>query len=183
MGLRIANDYSHLRASSSVLTLGKLVIMFGTLKNNEIEELLHQQFIGRIGCHAEGITYVVPVSYAYDGEYIYGHTFEGMKVKMMRKNPKVCFQVDDMHNMANWKSIIAWGEFEELAGGQERSYALQQLIDRTLPLISSETMHLTPQWPFPATDIKNITGIVYRVRLESKTGRFEESSADHFFAT
>ncbi|MEJ0105912.1 MAG: pyridoxamine 5'-phosphate oxidase family protein [Bacteroidota bacterium] len=53
--------------------------MFGSLNNNEIDELLHQQFIGRIGCHAEGVTYVVPISYAYDGEYIYGRTFEGMK--------------------------------------------------------------------------------------------------------
>ena len=183
MGLRIANDYSHLRASSSVLTLGKLVIMFGTLKNNEIEELLHQQFIGRIGCHAEGITYVVPVSYAYDGEYIYGHTFEGMKVKMMRKNPKVCFQVDDMHNMANWQSVIAWGNYEELPQGTERDHAVNVLMSRVLPMVHSETMQLSAQWPFPTTNPEAIDGIIFRIQLTKKTGRFEKTSSGFFFAT
>ncbi|HRN58380.1 MAG TPA: pyridoxamine 5'-phosphate oxidase family protein, partial [Agriterribacter sp.] len=53
--------------------------MFGILSADDIEILLQQQLVGRIGCHAKNVTYVVPVSYAYDGAYIYGHTFEGMK--------------------------------------------------------------------------------------------------------
>ncbi len=52
---------------------------------------------------------------AMTAEYVYGHTMEGMKINMMRKNPRVCFEVDVMQNMANWKSVIAWGEFEELS--------------------------------------------------------------------
>ena len=157
--------------------------MFGQLTNREIEELLHKQFIGRIGCHAEDVTYVVPISYAYDGEYIYGRAFEGMKIQIMRKNPKVCFQVDNMHNMANWQSAVAWGEFEELPEGMERNQAVQKLIDRSLPLVSSETMHLTPNWPFTTNDVRNIEGIVFRIRLADKTGRFEKSSPEFFFAT
>ncbi|MEJ7679120.1 MAG: hypothetical protein WKG06_14955 [Segetibacter sp.] len=33
---------------------------------------------------------------------------------MMRKNPELCFEVDIMHDMSDWKSIIARGTFEEL---------------------------------------------------------------------
>jgi nitroimidazol reductase NimA-like FMN-containing flavoprotein (pyridoxamine 5'-phosphate oxidase superfamily) len=150
--------------------------MFGKLSPAEIEEVLKRQFIGHIGCHVDDITYVVPISYAYDGVYIYGHTFEGMKVNMMRKNPKVCFQVDTMRNMANWKSVISWGEYEELKEKEERNHALQQLIDRTLPVITSKTVQLTPQWPFPSKDTESIKGIVYRIRLREKTGRFENNS-------
>lgn len=80
--------------------------MLGVLDNNELEVVLNNALIGRIGCHADDTTYVVPMSYAFDGEYIYGHANEGMKIRMMRKNPKVCFQVDDMRDMANWKSAI-----------------------------------------------------------------------------
>ena len=58
--------------------------MFGHLDKNEIERLIHQQVVGRIGCNAEGITYIVPISYAYDGEYVYARTFEGMKMEIMR---------------------------------------------------------------------------------------------------
>jgi hypothetical protein len=59
--------------------------MFGILNPVEIEQLLSKQLVGRIGCHADGVTYVVPISYAYDGEYVYARTFEGMKINMMRK--------------------------------------------------------------------------------------------------
>jgi uncharacterized protein len=157
--------------------------MFGTLNNQQIEALIHDEFIGRIGCHAEDVTYVVPISYAYDGQYVYGHTFEGMKVNMMRKNPKLCFEVDDMHNLANWQSVIAWGEFEELKPGLERDNAVKLLMNRTLPFIHSETMHLSAQWPFPASDPIAVDGIVFRIRLEKKTGRFEKSDPAYFFAT
>ena len=157
--------------------------MFGALNNLEIEELIHREYIGRIGCHAEDITYIVPISYVYDGEYIYGHTFEGMKVNMMRKNPKVCFQVDDMHNMANWQSAVAWGNFEELKRSKDRDSAIQLLMNRALPLIHSETMHLSPQWPFPVQDADAIEGIIFRIRLTEKTGRYEKSDPGYCFAT
>lgn len=48
--------------------------MLGMLNDAQIENVLQSLVIGRIGCHANGRTYVVPVTYAYDGKYIYGHT-------------------------------------------------------------------------------------------------------------
>lgn len=154
----------------------------GILTVAEIEEVLRGQIVGRVGCHADDKTYIVPISYAYDGQYIYGHTKEGMKISMMRKNPKLCFQTDHFDNMANWKSVIAWGEFEELAGAAERRQALEKLVLRILPILSSETVHLYPHWPFPPQDIDNIKGIVYRIRLTEKTGRFERTESTLFLA-
>lgn len=151
--------------------------MFGKLNDLEIEELIMQQVVGRIGCHADGITYIVPISYVYDGKYIYVHTAEGMKVDLMRKNSKVCFQIDKMDNMANWQSVVSWGDYEELTQTDERIYALQKLMQRVLPMLSSETTHLSPYWPFVPEDIGNIKGIVSRIRLTEKTGRFEKSAA------
>lgn len=149
----------------------------------EIEELIRHQLVGRIGCHADNLTYVVPVSYAYDGTCIYGYAFEGMKINMMRKNPKVCFEVDDTPDLANWQSVIAWGEFEELENEEDRKNALQKLHERILPFISSETMHISPLWPFSADDAGSMRGIVFRIRLTEKTGRFEKSSSEFFYAT
>ena len=157
--------------------------MLGKLNPDDVETLVKQQLVGRIGCHAKDVTYVVPISFAYDGAYIYGHTFEGMKVDMMRKNPKACFQVDDTTDLANWQSAVLWGEFEELAEGPERILALHKLTERRLPLISSETMHLTSQWPFRDEDVSKISGIVFRIRVTEKTGRFEKSTEKHFFAS
>src|ERR1700687_4768012 len=117
--------------------------MIGKLNDTETEGILKCQVVGRIGCHADGLTYVVPVSYAYDGKDIYVHTFEGMKLKMMRKNPHVCFEADVLKDMANWQSVIAWGEYEELTEPDKRIKALQILLNRKLPLLSSITTHLS----------------------------------------
>jgi nitroimidazol reductase NimA-like FMN-containing flavoprotein (pyridoxamine 5'-phosphate oxidase superfamily) len=156
--------------------------MFGSLSNSEIETLLHSQVVGRMGCHADNLTYVVPISYAYDGTYIYTRTFEGMKVNIIRKSPEVCFQVDDMHDLANWQSVIAWGTVEELSGKEQCGKALEILSARVLPFLSSETMHLSPVWPFSAGS-ESIPGIFLRILLERKTGRFERLEPASFFAS
>lgn len=147
--------------------------MFKKLDKNQIESVISENIVGRLGCHADGKTYVVPVSYAYDGKYIYVRTFEGLKISMMRKNPNVCFQVDSLEDWADWKSVIAWGTFEELTDEEERKEGLKVLINRILPGITSETMKLSPVWPFPTDDFTKIEGIVFRILLTEKTGRTE----------
>ncbi|MGZ3859312.1 MAG: pyridoxamine 5'-phosphate oxidase family protein [Flavisolibacter sp.] len=150
--------------------------MLGTLQPTEIEELLRSGMVGRIGCHADGETYVVPISYAYDGQYIYCHTQEGKKAHMMRKNPKVCFQVEVMKDMANWKSVIVQGRFEELTGKADRDIAMQALVNRYLPVISSVTTHLGKDWPFHSGNLSEIRGLVFRIAADEKTGRFESGT-------
>lgn len=157
--------------------------MIGTLQNSEIEEMLHTHFIGRIGCHANSTTYVVPISYAYDGAYIYGHSNEGLKLEMMRANPTVCFEVDDMENMANWKSVICQGTFEELKEEKERTTGANVLLNRTLPLLTSSTVKITPHWPFGGVDSNHLKGIIFRIALKEKSGRFEKSDEGYFYAT
>lgn len=149
--------------------------MIGELTEAQIEELLQAELVGRLGCHDSDRTYVVPVSYAYDGSYLYSLSFEGLKLDIMRKNPKVCFQVDSMSDMANWRSAIVWGKFEELKDAESRKRGLSILVNRSLPLISSVTTHSHPAWPFVEKDLDKIKGIAYRIRVTEKTGRFENS--------
>lgn len=144
--------------------------------------VINEQFFGRIGCHADGVTYVVPISFAYDGAFIYGHTFEGMKISILRKNPNVCFEVENTKNLANWQSVISWGVFEELSDGQEREDAVKKLEARVLPILSSETMHISSLWPFYSKG-EAINGIIFRIRLTKKTGRYEKSANEYFFAS
>lgn len=150
--------------------------MFGKLNNIEIEEVLAHQIIGRIACHANDMSYIVPISYAYDGECIYARTYEGLKINLMRKNPKVCFQTDIMENMANWKSVIVWGEFKEHTETSERNEGIQKLLARKISGIASETVQLSPLWPFNSNKYsEEIDGIIFCIRLGEKTGRFERS--------
>lgn len=149
--------------------------MIGELTYIEIEEVLQDQVIGRIGCCSGGTTYIVPVSYAYNDPYVYIFSLEGKKVDIMRKNPEVCFEVDEIQNIQNWKSVLVWGTFEELKGTLERQKAWKILADRSLPLLSAETTDLSHQPSLANDDVNEIEGIFYRIELKEKTGRFESS--------
>ena len=150
--------------------------MLGTLNDAQIEKLLTSNFIGRIGCHAFGKTYVLPVSYAYKDDCVYVHAFEGLKLSMMRKNPDVCFEVENLEDMANWQTVISWGTFKELTNEEERSEGLRILTSREFSGAASQTVQLGNLWPFAPADISGIDGIVFRILLSEKTGRFENAN-------
>lgn len=152
--------------------------MIEILSDQEIISVVSNSIVGRLGCHADGKTYVVPISFAYDSGYIYARTFEGMKIEMMRKNPEVCFQIDDMQSMAEWKSVILWGAFEELKKKVDREMGLKILLSRILPNVSSETVKFTPEWPFASGNLSEIEGIVFRIRVREMSGRMEKPDVE-----
>lgn len=140
--------------------------MLGTLDPTEIEELLEGEFVGRIGCISEGRPYVVPVCYTYrDGE-VYGHTMEGRKWHAMLSDPDVCFEVESVDDLTNWRSVIAWGRFEALTGAAAEE-GLRLLVDRLWPLVRPEGADSPP------THTDGLHACVYRIRLDEKTGRYE----------
>jgi uncharacterized protein len=149
--------------------------MLGILNSRQIDQVLRSEVVGRLGCYHEGKVYVTPISYVYDGECIYGHAAEGMKLRMLRANSQVCFQVDRMENLANWVSVIVWGEFGELAGDAEKE-AMRLFLDRMEPLQASETAlspHRAPGGA-PALDLQGQLMVFYRIRLTERSGRFEK---------
>jgi nitroimidazol reductase NimA-like FMN-containing flavoprotein (pyridoxamine 5'-phosphate oxidase superfamily) len=148
--------------------------MLGTLSSAEIEDLLRTEVVARLGCHAEGRTYVVPVTYAYDGDAVLVQSADGLKGRMMRQNPLVCVEVDRVDNLANWRSVIAWGRFEVLFGS-DATAALVRLRDRLQPLIVSETSPAAETLAEGETRVRSGNGhaSMYRIHLFEKTGRFE----------
>lgn len=142
--------------------------MLGELNTQQIEDVLHGEVIARIGCLHDGRVYVVPVTYVYDGTHVWGHSMDGAKLTAMRAHPQVCVEVEHVDDLSNWRSVIAWGTFEECTGEDWRA-GMALLVERIMPLLTFPP-HARPDPQGPKT------GVVYRIRLTSKTGRFEEVS-------
>ena len=131
------------------------------LSREEIDAFLGAQRIARLGSHVDGLTYVVPVIYAFDGECVYSVTTEGQKVSMMRASPRVCVEVDeyDADGRGSWRSVIAYGDYEELEGDDvELALArLRESFGRAAPAESPRALG---------------PGVVaFRIRLVERTGR------------
>jgi len=151
--------------------------MLGRLSHADIEEVLYNNVMGRIGCSDGERNYIVPISYIYDGQYIIAHSISGMKIDMMRKNPNVCFEVDEIKDHTNWRSVIVWGSYEELEDEREKQEAMKLFVNKTMRLKISETAILperTEKRVHPRSP-GFIKPIIYRIHVTEKTGRFENS--------
>lgn len=155
--------------------------MLGILNEQQVDEVLEKNITGRIGCTDGKMVYIIPITYLYDGKYIIGHSKEGMKIRLMREHPEVCFEVDEMLNQANWKSVLVWGRYEELTDPRERYYALDRLIRKIYKLRVSETAlpsyTFTPEGHLVLPDEPKT--IVFRIFPEKKSGRFEIRNTVH----
>lgn len=148
--------------------------MLGELNEIQINNVLSSQVLGRLACTNKKEPYIVPLTYTYDGEFIYGQMKKGKKLKMLRKNPNVCFEVDMMTDMANWQSVLVFGKFEELKN-KKSDKAREILFKRVYPLMTSSTVHPHEHAVTSEVDDSNREKpVMYRIKIKKVTGRFEK---------
>ncbi len=149
--------------------------MIGSLTASEIEDVLGAEVLGRVACIVDGRPYIVPVTYVYEGEFgcAYVHSGEGAKVQAMRANPEVCFEVEQVRDMANWRTVVARARFEEIWKDKE-GRAMDLLAARLTPMQTSETAVRTRR-----EDAQRQHGavrpVLYRLHLLEKSGRYERT--------
>ena len=149
--------------------------MICKLTDEQIDELLHDNVLGHLGCNDGFNTYVYPTNYIYDGKFIICHSQAGSKIQVMRRNKRVCFQVDEIKNFTSWRSVMLLGEYQELNDERERYNAIKVFTDLLLRIKISETALL------PGTKKQNshlhwqgnIRPNIYRIVIDEKTGRYE----------
>ena len=130
------------------------------LPDDQIEELLATALVGRIACWSPeqegGRPYLVPLAYGYDGESVHAHGGPGRKLRIMRAQPLVSFEVDAAKATDRWRSVVAEATFEEITDPTERDAALRVIYrpPATVPPLGPET-------------------VVFRLRLTKKSGRYE----------
>jgi len=153
--------------------------MLGELTVAQIEEVLNENFIGRIGCRDGDKIYILPISYRYDYGMVLCHSYVGNKIEVMRQNPDICFEVEEVYSFHQWKTVMGWGVYEELtqeADIEEAKRKLSAAMLRQKALLSAE----------PPTEIahqhhhdKPLESVYYRIRFNEWSGRFEKLSHTH----
>jgi nitroimidazol reductase NimA-like FMN-containing flavoprotein (pyridoxamine 5'-phosphate oxidase superfamily) len=122
--------------------------------------------VARLGCASDNQPYVVPIHFAYDGQFIYVFSTVGKKIEWMRANPKVCVQTD-IHSEGEWVSVIVNGRYEELTEPRytaERKHAntlLAQRYDWWLNALAHRRMTLGDS---------SIEPLFFRIHIDSMTG-------------
>lgn len=136
----------------------------GRLREDDSRAILREGSLGRLGCLADGGPYVVPVNYFFDGKDVYIHSLPGKKINALRDNPRACLQMDEIKDSYHWRSVIAYGTYEEISDEKTREEILAKLFNR-LP-------NLTPVESRLANGLKEI--IVFRIKVDKITGVSED---------
>jgi len=131
----------------------------------EIDEFLARISYGHLACARDDRPYVVPVHYAYRKPDIYIYTTEGLKTDIIRANPHVCLQVEEVIDNEDWRSVVVTGDAEQITKLNLKEDAIR-LIRSTNPTLSPAiSIRWVDNW------IRENIGVVYRLRPENVTGR------------
>jgi uncharacterized protein len=150
--------------------------MLGTLTTRQIDQVLQRNLLGRLGCSFENRVYITPISFAYRDNRIYAQSKGGLKIEMMRSNPQVCFQVDEIDNMANWRSVVCMGTFNEITDPEEQEAATAELEERLAPLVTSESARRPPENIDPPFIVeKKLRAVLFYIQITEKSGRYEKT--------
>jgi nitroimidazol reductase NimA-like FMN-containing flavoprotein (pyridoxamine 5'-phosphate oxidase superfamily) len=106
----------------------------------ELEKIIRSSPVCRIGLCEGDRPYVVPVCFGYEAGRIYIHSNPcGKKMEMLRKNPRVCIEIDSgiepvpAESPCNWgmkyRSVIAFGTCRVLSGTDEKKNALMIIME------------------------------------------------------
>ena len=146
--------------------------MVAKLAEQEIEEILKDNYWGHLGCNDGFNTYVYPINFHYDGQHIICQSQHGAKVETMRQNNRVCFQVDEVENHQYWRSVMVHGIFLELSDEGERYNAIKAFVDRRMQLKVSDH---TVQGPgITEKMIHESKTVIFRIVIDEKKGRYEQ---------
>ena len=135
------------------------------MTRDEMARLLVRGWYGHLGLSRDGHPYVVPMSYAYDGEQVYFLTTEGTKTEFIAANHEVCFQVEEVAGPDDWQSVMLTGRAQLLTD--------QQDIERAMFIVSERNPSLSPALSHTKigawTRLSHIA--IYRLRPEAAYGR------------
>ncbi|MBM3432162.1 MAG: hypothetical protein FJX92_04050 [Bacteroidetes bacterium] len=147
--------------------------MTGQLTRTEMENLLHSQLIGRLACINGEEPYIVPMAYAFTGTELVGQTSPGLKLRILRQHPKVCFEVDQLIDLRNWKSVIVYGTFLETPEAS-MPQARRWLFNRIYPLSTPAQIHSQGHAvEAQLADDTRMKPVLFSISIDRMTGRYE----------
>ena len=135
----------------------------------ECKAVLARSLIGRLGCARDGQPYIVPIFLWFDesASCLYGFSTVGRKVEWMRRNPKVCVEVEEIADPNHWITVLVTGRYDEI--GDEHEAA--QLRRR-----AQELFEQRQSWWLPATGHlsdgqERESAVLYRIHIVAVSGR------------
>jgi nitroimidazol reductase NimA-like FMN-containing flavoprotein (pyridoxamine 5'-phosphate oxidase superfamily) len=138
------------------------------LNSTECSALLQRNSLGRLGYAYFDQPYIVPIHFSFDADLncVYGFSTIGQKVEQMRRNPRVCLEVDEIVDKNNWTTVLVVGRYCEIHRDPREAEALRR---------AQRLFQERHEWWLPGTaklgSKEHEHAVIYRISIDQLTGR------------
>jgi len=140
----------------------------------QLDEIIRGSLVCRLALARDNSPYLVPLSFGYDGTFIYVHTATvGKKIDYWETNGQVCFEFErnvelrrNAHNACQWsfafETVIGYGTLTEVTDRMAREHALNEIMRQ----------YSRKAWPFEEASVARVR--VWKIKIESMTGKHSQ---------
>jgi len=135
-----------------------------------IESILRQAIVCRLAMCDGDTPYLVPLSFGYQNRALYFHSAtEGKKVEILRRNPKVCFEVDLGPAVKKADTPCRWGMVFRSVIGTGTVHFLETPVEKSRALDILMAHYANVRFDIPDSKLDSV--LVFRVDIDEMTGK------------
>jgi uncharacterized protein len=137
----------------------------------EIAAIMEKAAVCRIALSDDDSPYIVPVNFVVRDNYLYFHSSrEGRKIDLLRKNNRVCFEIDINTKIVKGNAPCSWGTIYLSVIGFGRAFFLEKASEKKKALnYVMEKYAGKGSFSYKTEALEKV--VVISVRIEKITGK------------
>ena len=140
----------------------------------DIDDIIKRCRVCHLAMCDDGQPYIVPLNFGYDGRFLYFHTApEGRKIDIIKRNNRVGFEFDILHDIVTAEQACKWGAKYESVMGSGTAEIVDDLEAKKEALQLIMRQYGNGTWDFKEEILKKT--LVLRVRILEITGKARKS--------
>jgi uncharacterized protein len=139
----------------------------------DINGIIKRCRVCRLAMCDDGQPYVVPLNFGYDGRFLYFHAApEGRKTDIIKKNNRVGFEFDILHDIVAAQQACDWGAKYESVIGSGMAEIVDDLKEKKEALELIMRQYGSATWDFPEDILKKT--LIIRVSILEISGKIRK---------
>ena len=137
---------------------------FRELTRDECDAVLGRNHLGRIAFSFHDRVDIEPIHYVHHGEWIFVRTAPGAKIMTVAHNRWVAFEVDEVDDLFEWRSVVVRGSVYLLdpEGSKQDKAALAEAVELLRSVVPKA---------FRPGDPVAFRYLILRIHVDDVTGR------------
>ena len=135
-----------------------------------LNEIIGSAQICRLGLTDENAPYIVPLCFGHKDSILYFHSVaEGKKIEILKKNPNVCFELDQNIEVLKADKPCKWGMKYQSIIGYGKAIFIETLEEKCEALKIIMSQYTDDSFSIQDSAISSTT--VFKVIIDKMTGK------------